>query len=1451
MSFDHQACELEVFCRNPLHPGPCKGWKKTLGHIAPGALTAIEKAQKEKTAARRAARAAAKSAAEKHVAGKSDLLAHPLTAKKATVEHAETLLGNNPGKAQLKAHKTILNKQEIKKYSQLKAAQIAGIAGDKGLNSDPEKYKKYLEGAISTALAKDSQEGGTKNYNNLLSNLGEALASGMADRYCGVGSKDGDCDGLLYEGLHAHAAQMLTLSLRDGNPDRLNALESDLKGIGDDRPALQAYLKKKGVDLDHIKSTMYEPDVATQEAVDKLKEKLAPPKEPAPSGPKAAFEKGEKTKMDKLGQMMKDQDKANAGADAMSKLAEMTTGKKLTNKGQAMLVSNMAKHQAEGVGKYDEVIDIGVGKISAKNEKITGSPLDDAQQAELAKEIKGAINGTSDGKTPLMDQIQADWANAEAPQAPKPAAVTDPDNPIAKALATGVNADVVKSLSDHPDAWDGLSQTLKDVVGQKIYTENIVGDDITKVITADLIKKHGIPHPVTGNVGGQLPESQTPLAPSLNVAQVLNNPFSTGPEKINALGDLTPDEFDDLVPEVKAKAKVAIAEEAANGNQTAIAQAKNFNVPTPGVSKPLTTPKPAAPSHEMKTAVAMLSDPNASNEDKINALSDLDDSEFKALLPPEKAKAEAAIKEGVAGGDPLANTLAKKHGVATTEQVGPGAKALNPIQQEAVALAQGHKSSTAKQQVAAFENLTPQEFGELSPTTQKLIMAKLAKAKEKFLDPKKKAQTQGIIDKLSPAMGGGSGAGGSGGTVAPSLSATTPLSNEEKGTKAAEFVSDAFMALGKPIDAKGLSATKTVITGLHNNKADGALDQVAESYAEQLLKDANLGLPDAALANFAEPLKADVLEKLKATGAPTPVYDAWKEATLAKGTATAHSALMALDTASLDWHSKHDGAAGGDFLGHLMDSVPTTEDVQKKAESFSEVYDELYKAAAGKAPSTPNQQLTKIHGVLSQDGLTGLTNHHPVAEDLGTNLATAHLAKVIMGLHLPTKDTDDLHNQGVFKPLKNALIQDYAEALSVENSAGGVAAQLDDILKEVNEATSALAKKNLWPEDSVAAKLFKKTFFASKIKDALKGVSPAGTGGSTTAPNPAVAVAANNLPEVDLSGGTNIDHLSDEAKIKILGSFKGLPYAQLKDPPEKIFKNLVAVAAASSKDPTIGPVSLTQVMKAADEKHAQNMGLTNAGLLEKKIKDWLATPAGWDFAQNNAKPDPKLYGTLTGEVHLPGGATLAPGQKVQQVGGPGGFDYGKKSSDFPVVSSAKAIADQEAYWKKIGFDLSEDQKLAISSYTLGSGPMNFYLRGEDAQGKPYTFASDVTKQHIIDLQAAMTPLQYDMSLHRGTGWEFAPKGFRSPTEFKKLIGKTLDDDAFMSSSTGGTAAFGSMPVIIHFEAPAGTMALQVDPWSEFHGAENEMLLAAGTKYKVLEVDTSNPNQTRVKVRIVS
>jgi hypothetical protein len=67
VSSAHWWCAVGEFCRNPLHPGPCKGWKHMLHSVAPGAYHAYEKDRVAKLNEKRKAKIAALKVAGKPV----------------------------------------------------------------------------------------------------------------------------------------------------------------------------------------------------------------------------------------------------------------------------------------------------------------------------------------------------------------------------------------------------------------------------------------------------------------------------------------------------------------------------------------------------------------------------------------------------------------------------------------------------------------------------------------------------------------------------------------------------------------------------------------------------------------------------------------------------------------------------------------------------------------------------------------------------------------------------------------------------------------------------------------------------------------------------------------------------------------------------------------------------------------------------------------------------------------------------------------------------------------------------------------------------------------------------------------------------------------------------------------------------------------------------------------
>lgn len=349
------------------------------------------------------------------------------------------------------------------------------------------------------------------------------------------------------------------------------------------------------------------------------------------------------------------------------------------------------------------------------------------------------------------------------------------------------------------------------------------------------------------------------------------------------------------------------------------------------------------------------------------------------------------------------------------------------------------------------------------------------------------------------------------------------------------------------------------------------------------------------------------------------------------------------------------------------------------------------------------------------------------------------------------------------------------------------------------------------------------------------------------APAASTAKIKNATPSgepIKLGGGgadSSIAHIPDDLKKTITNDFKNMPDGKyLADPAPDIFDNLVTLAAVHG---TSGGLNVDQVLKTIDETHSKSLGVANSGMLHKKITDWLGTDAGKTYAESHSTPDPKVVKQLKGEIDLPDGVTLAPGQKVQTLAGPGPHDKSLDEKAFKPLTALDAQQAQDAWMKANGVKWSATQKASIKSYTGSTySTYNGYLRGTGS-GTP------ATKQAVINIQSAMMPLPQHTLLKRGTGWPPELASFQNDP--KALMGKTFEDKAFVSTTVAGSSGhFSSQPLQLLIEAPEGTPAAFVNGISHFKGTENEMLLAAGTKFKVLSVDVDKFGHTRMRVRIV-
>lgn len=276
-----------------------------------------------------------------------------------------------------------------------------------------------------------------------------------------------------------------------------------------------------------------------------------------------------------------------------------------------------------------------------------------------------------------------------------------------------------------------------------------------------------------------------------------------------------------------------------------------------------------------------------------------------------------------------------------------------------------------------------------------------------------------------------------------------------------------------------------------------------------------------------------------------------------------------------------------------------------------------------------------------------------------------------------------------------------------------------------------------------------------------------------------------------------------------------------------------------------------QVLRAMDEQFAAYWGKPNAHWYETKALKWAKTKAGKDYIAD-AKYEPK-WGSYKvkkpSSFDAPGTPKPKPVKLAPGIGD--GTPLGElppltwdlqNSTSFPEISAydAQKLQDAETAW-------SSSESRDLRYYTSGSySEINDYLR----QIADERYTSSRAKSAARYIQSGMRPSTRAMRLYRGTtAKQFGLGSNATFADLQKLIGKKIQDKGFMSTSVGSDAAFSSKPVILAIDAPPGSQMAFVKSISHY-GHENEMLLAAGTKYLVESV-TQGARQIIVTVRIIS
>ena len=240
-------------------------------------------------------------------------------------------------------------------------------------------------------------------------------------------------------------------------------------------------------------------------------------------------------------------------------------------------------------------------------------------------------------------------------------------------------------------------------------------------------------------------------------------------------------------------------------------------------------------------------------------------------------------------------------------------------------------------------------------------------------------------------------------------------------------------------------------------------------------------------------------------------------------------------------------------------------------------------------------------------------------------------------------------------------------------------------------------------------------------------------------------------------------------------------------------------------------LSALDIIRSYDVSKAKQLGIPNEFFYEKKMANWASSPDGKAY----------ILKKKTAEELL---ANLPP--------------LPASSAGFTNTS----IDDARRIQRSMG-SWNAEQKSALTRYTASSSEMNGRLRrAVDLSG-----GGDTTVGFINSAQAGMHPTTEKMLARRGC--DFRQFGVGSVQDAMGMIGKTVTDKGFLSTSVGQSAAFGG-ELLLEIEVAPGTYAAFVKDISRY-GHENELLLAHGTKFEILGVTPgANYNPTIMRIRTV-
>lgn len=186
-------------------------------------------------------------------------------------------------------------------------------------------------------------------------------------------------------------------------------------------------------------------------------------------------------------------------------------------------------------------------------------------------------------------------------------------------------------------------------------------------------------------------------------------------------------------------------------------------------------------------------------------------------------------------------------------------------------------------------------------------------------------------------------------------------------------------------------------------------------------------------------------------------------------------------------------------------------------------------------------------------------------------------------------------------------------------------------------------------------------------------------------------------------------------------------------------------------------------------------------------------------------------------------------------------------------------ADSEAVWNNATIGEQE----AWRAYTSGSGHMNRPLRGYQGSWSKSNYKGvgnvpldyEGGEQHIRDMYNLCERTRFDTNrwLQRGIETWDGVEGFfgiRGITraQLRSMVGQEVCDYAFMSCGSAKGTGFSGL--ILNIYCPKGTKGFYACPHSYFGDHENESILQAGTKFRILKVEAPDYGTVYVDIEVI-